>query len=74
MKKSVKTLIAIGAGLAIMDISDMVAKGQMLNAVNTLDPDTANELRDIMGTSLRPKIIMKIEKQFKWITDHFCVV
>lgn len=70
MKKSVKTLIAIGAGLAIMDISDMVAKGQMLNAVNTLDPDTANELRDIMGTSLRPKIIMKIEKQFKWITDY----
>lgn len=74
MKKSVKTLIAIGAGLAIMDISDMVAKGQMLNAVNTLDPDTANELRNIMGTSLRPKIIMKIEKQFKWITGHFCVV
>lgn len=70
MKKSVKTLITIGAGLAIMDISDMVAKGQMLNAVNTLDPDTANELRDRMGTSLRPKIIMKFEKAFKWITDY----
>lgn len=70
MKKSVKTLITIGAGLAIMDISDMVAKGQMLNAVNTLDPDTANELRDTMGTSLRPKIIMKFEKAFKWITDY----
>lgn len=65
MKKSVKTLIAIGTGLAIMDISDMVAKGQMLNAVNVLNPDTATELRDIMGTSLRPKIIMKIEKAFK---------
>lgn len=74
MKKSVKTLIAIGAGLAIMDISDMVAKGQMLNAVNVLNPDTATELRDMMGTSLRPKIILKIEKQFKWITDHFRVV
>lgn len=74
MKKSVKTLIAIGAGLAIMDISDMVAKGQMLNAVNVLNPDTATELRDMMGTSLRPKIILKMEKQFKWITDHFRVV
>ena len=74
MKKSVKTLIAIGTGLAIMDISDMVAKGQMLNAVNVLNPDTATELRDMMGTSLRPKIIMKMEKQFKWITDHFNVV
>ena len=74
MKKSVKTLIAIGAGLAIMDISDMVAKGQMLNAVNVLNPDTATELRETMGTSLRPKIILKMEKQFKWITDHFRVV
>lgn len=74
MKKSVKTLITIGAGLAIMDISDMVAKGQMLNAVNTLDPDTANELRDMMGTSLRPKMIMKFEKAFKWITDNFCMM
>lgn len=70
MKKSVKTLITIGAGLAIMDISDMVAKGQMLNVVNTLDPDTANEIRDMMGESLRPKIIMKFEKAFKWITDY----
>ena len=70
MKKSVKTLIAIGAGLAIMDISDMVAKGQMLNAVNVLNPDTATELRDMMGTSLRSKIIMKFEKAFEWITDH----
>lgn len=70
MKKSVKTLIAIGTGLAIMGISDMVAKGQMLNAVNVLNPDTATELRDMMGTSLRPKIIMKIEKAFKWATDH----
>ena len=70
MKKSVKTLIAIGAGLAIMDISDMVAKGQMLNAVNVLDPDTATELREMMGTSPRSKIIMKFEKAFKWITDY----
>lgn len=69
MKKSVKTLISIGTGLAIMDISDMVAKGQMLNAVNVLNPDTATELRDMMGTSLRPKIIMKFEKAFKWIMD-----
>ena len=69
MKKSVKTLIAIGTGLAIMDISDMVAKGQMLNAVNVLNPDTATELRDMMGTSPRAKIIMKFEKAFKWITD-----
>ena len=74
MKKSVKTLITIGAGLAIMDISDMVAKGQMLNAVNVLNPGTATELRETIGTSPRAKIILKIEKQFKWITDHFCVV
>lgn len=74
MKKSVKTLITIGTGLAIMDISDMVAKGQMLNAVNVLNPDTATELRDMMGTSLRPKIIMKFEKAFKWITDHTCMM
>lgn len=70
MKKSVKTLITIGSGLAIMDISDMVAKGQMLNAANILNPDTATKLRGMMGTSLRPKIIMKFEKAFKWITDH----
>ena len=69
MKKSVKTLITIGAGLAIMDISDMVAKGQMLNAVNVLNPDTATELRETIGTSPRAKIIMKFEKAFKWITD-----
>lgn len=69
MKKSVKTLIAIGSGLAIMDISDVVAKGQMLNAVNVLNPDTATELREIMGTSPRSKIIMKFEKAFKRITD-----
>ena len=69
MKKSVKTLIAIGAGLAIMDISDMVAKGQMLNAVNVLNPDTATELRERRGTRPRAKIIMKFEKAFKWITD-----
>ena len=69
MKKSVKTLITIGAGLAIMDISDMVAKGQMLNAVNVLNPDTATELRKMTGTSPRAKIIMKFEKAFKWITD-----
>lgn len=69
MKKSVKTLIAIGAGLAIMDISDMVAKGQMLNVVNTLDSDTADGIRDLMGEGLRPKMIMKFEKAFKWITD-----
>ena len=69
MKKSVKTLITIGTGLAIMDISDMVAKGQMLNAVNVLNPDTATELRKMMGTSPRAKIIMKFEKAFKWITD-----
>ena len=69
MKKSVKTLITIGAGLAIMDISDMVAKGQMLNAVNTLDSDTADDIRDLMGEGLRPKMIMKFEKAFKWITD-----
>ena len=74
MKKSVKTLITIGAGLAIMDISDMVAKGQMLNAVNVLNPDTATKLRKTMGTSPRAKIIMKIEKQFKRITDYFCVL
>ena len=74
MKKSVKTLIAIGAGLAIMDIADIAAKGQMLYAVNVLNPDTATELRDMMGTSLRPKIIMKIEKAFKWITDHTCMM
>ena len=74
MKKSVKTLIAIGTGLAIMDISDMVAKGQMLNAVNVLNPDTATELRDMMGTSLRPKIIMKIEKAFEWVADHTCMM
>lgn len=71
MKKSVKTLIAIGAGLAIMDISDMVAKGQMLDAVNVLNPDTATELRKMMGTSPRSKIIMKFEKAFKWITDNY---
>ena len=70
MKKSVKTLISIGTGLAIMDISDMVAKGQMLNAVNVLNPDTATELRKMMGTSLRSKIIMKFEKAFKWVTDY----
>ena len=70
MKKSVKTLITIGTGLAIMDISDMVAKGQMLNAVNVLNPDTATELREMMGTSPRSKIIMKFEKAFKWITDY----
>lgn len=69
MKKSVKTLIAIGAGLAIMDISDMVAKGQMLNVVNTLNSDTADDIRDLMGEGLRPKMIMKFEKAFKWITD-----
>lgn len=69
MNESVKTLIAIGAGLAIMDIADMVAKGQMLNSVNVLNPDTAIELRDMMGTSPRAKIIMKFEKAFKWITD-----
>ena len=69
MKKSVKTLITIGAGLAIMDISDMVAKGQMLNAVNVLNPGTATELRETIGTSPRARIIMKVEKAFKWITD-----
>ena len=74
MKKSVKTLIAIGTGLAIMDISDMVAKGQMLNAVNVLNPNTATGLRKMMGTSLRSKIIMKFEKAFKWITDKTSMV
>ena len=74
MKKSVKTLIAIGTGLAIMDISDMVAKGQMLNAVNVLNPDTATKLRKIMGTSPRGKIIMKFEKAFKWITDKTSIM
>ena len=69
MKKSVKTLIAIGTGLAIMDITDMAAKGQMLNVVNTLDSDTADDIRDLMGEGLRPKMIMKFEKAFKWITD-----
>lgn len=74
MRKSVKTLITIGAVLAIADISDMIAKGQMLNVINTVDSDAADDTRELMGIGLRPKMIKKTEKAFRWITDQTGIV
>ena len=71
MRKSTKTMIRVGAILAALDVTDMVAKGQVVHWMRMAYPEAAMELEETNGRfDIRPKIISKIADYFEWISDQ----
>lgn len=70
MRKSTKTMIRVGAILAALDVSDMVAKGQVVHWMRMAYPEAAKEFEETNGLSIRSKIISKIADCFEWINDQ----
>lgn len=71
MRKSTKTMIRVGAILAALDVTDMVAKGQVVHWMRMAYPEAAMEFEKTNGRfEIRSKIISKIADYFEWIYDQ----
>lgn len=72
MKKGTKTLLTICAALALVDLADIVAKGQMIFITKKVNVDTAdviidafNNCSDNKAVKLRVKMIETVSELFE---------
>lgn len=77
MKKVVKIVAWIAGILAIIDVTDMIAKGQAYSSVRTWNEDVADDILEFMDSNtskhklvnLRGKIIAWFAKCFNKIAE-----
>ena len=74
MKKVVKTILKVGGVLAAMDVTDMAAKGQVLNWMREAHPEAAEDFESVDESvdkyNIRRNIIRKFADLFGYLYDN----
>lgn len=65
MSKTTKRLLKVAGVLALIELTDIYAKGQLLYALDKVYPDEAKNIRnEFAKVGIRGKIINKVADQF----------